>query len=78
MVAARRPCHHARSVPVQALGTDFTKGAMEASIKRGAVPIVLINGEMIVDIMIRTGFGVERRPLELYFDRLDTIFEDEA
>lgn len=23
-------------------------------------------------------FGVERRPLELYFDRLDTIFEDEA
>ncbi len=58
--------------------SDFTKGAMEASIKRGAVPIVLINGEMIVDIMIRTGFGVERRPLELYFDRLDTIFEDEA
>jgi len=33
---------------------------------------------MIVDIMIRTGFGVERRPLELYFDRLDTIFEGES
>ena len=58
--------------------SDFTKDAMDASIKRGAVPIVLINGEMIVDIMIRTGFGVERRPLELYFDRLDTIFEDES
>jgi restriction system protein len=53
---------------------DFTKGAMEASIKRGAVPIVLLNGESIVDLMIDKEFGVQKKPLQIYEDQLDTIF----
>jgi restriction system protein len=53
---------------------DFTKGATEASIKKGAVPIVLLNGEAIVDLMIEKEFGVQRRPLQVYEDQLDAIF----
>lgn len=55
---------------------DFTKGAMEASIKKGAVPIVLLNGESIVDLMIEKEFGVQKRPLQLYEDQLETIFSE--
>ncbi len=55
---------------------DFTKGAMDASIKKGAVPIVLLNGESIVDLMIDKEFGVQKKPLQIYEDQLDTIFGD--
>lgn len=54
---------------------DFTADAAAASIKTGAVPIILLNGDAIVDLMIQKGFGVEKRPLELYYDRLDAILE---
>jgi restriction system protein len=56
--------------------SDFTKGAMEASIKKGAVPIILLNGESIVDLMIEKEFGVQRKPLQIYEDQMDTIFGD--
>jgi restriction system protein len=56
--------------------SDFTKQATDASIKKGAVPVVLINGEIIVDIMIKQGLGVQRRPFELFYERLGTIFEE--
>ena len=55
---------------------DFTSGAMDASIKKGAVPIVLLNGESIVDLMIDKEFGVQKKPLQIYEDQLDTIFGD--
>lgn len=48
--------------------SDFTKKAREASLKKGAVPIILLNGESIVDIMIQKGIGVERIPLYLYYE----------
>jgi restriction system protein len=56
--------------------SDFTKGAMEASIKKGAVPVILLNGESIVDLMIEKEFGVQKKPLQIYEDQLDTIFGD--
>ena len=52
---------------------DFTKGAMDASIKKGAVPIILLNGESIVNLMIEKEFGVLRKPLQVFEDQLDTI-----
>ena len=55
---------------------DFTKGAAEASIKKGAVPIILLNGESIVDLMIEKEFGVQKKPLQIYEDQLDSIFGD--
>lgn len=38
---------------------SFSSGAVSASIKRGAVPIILVDGESIVELMIEKGFGVQ-------------------
>lgn len=53
---------------------EFSEGAKGASLKKGAVPIVLLDGGSIVDLMIEKQFGVQRKPLELYFDELDRLF----
>jgi restriction system protein len=54
--------------------SEFSDGAKAASLRRGAVPIVLLDGESIVDLMIERRFGVQRQPLELYFDQVDQLF----
>jgi restriction system protein len=46
--------------------SSFSKPAKGVSIKKGAVPVVLIDGEQLVDIMIEKSFGVAKRPLVLY------------
>lgn len=55
---------------------NFTQGAKAVSIKRGAVPIILIDGQGIVDLMIKMELGVERESLNLYSYALDLVFED--
>ncbi|MBC8869155.1 MAG: restriction endonuclease [Planctomycetes bacterium] len=57
--------------------SDFTRGATGASIKKGAVPIVLLNGDSIVDLMIEKEFGVQKKPLQVYEDQIDSIFGDD-
>jgi restriction system protein len=49
--------------------SDFTPDARDASLKKGAVPIILLNGESIVNLMIEKGLGVERVPLYAYYER---------
>lgn len=49
--------------------SDFTAGAREASIKKGAVPIVLLNGGSILNIMIDKELGVSKRPLLFFEER---------
>ena len=49
--------------------SDFTTQARDASLKKGAVPVILLNGESIVDLMIQKGIGVERVLLYRYFER---------
>lgn len=39
--------------------SSFSPGAVSASIKRGAVPIILVDGESIVELMMEKGFGVQ-------------------
>jgi restriction system protein len=56
--------------------SDFTKGAMDASIKKGAVPVILLNGESIVDLMIDKEFGVQRKALQFYEDQLEAIIAE--
>jgi restriction system protein len=57
---------------------DFTSDARDASLKAGAVPIILFNGQSIVDIMIDKGLGVERVPLYAFYERLgDLELDDE-
>lgn len=56
--------------------SDFSSQAREASLKKGAVPIILLNGEGIVDLMIQKGVGVERVPLYLYYERPADFVEE--
>jgi restriction system protein len=58
--------------------SDFTPEARAASLKKGAVPILLFNGESIVRLMIEKGIGVKRTPLHAYLDQLDEIIETEG
>ena len=55
--------------------SDFSKEAREASLRRGAVPIILLNGEAIVRLMIERGIGVRKSALFAYFDVLDELVE---
>ena len=43
--------------------SSFSKEAAKISIKHGAVPIILIDGSMIVDFMIERQFGIEHEDL---------------
>lgn len=56
--------------------SQFTDGAKGASLKKGAVPIILLDGESILDLMIEKQFGIRRRPLEFYFDEIDRLFAE--
>jgi restriction system protein len=44
----------------------FTKDAQEASYKKGAISVLLLDGPAVVDLMIERGIGVNRQPLYLY------------
>jgi restriction system protein len=52
---------------------NFAAGAKGASFKSGAVPIILIDGSGIVELMIARNFGVEQESLPLYTYALDII-----
>lgn len=53
--------------------STFTKEAMSYSIKQGAVPIILIDGKMMVDFMIEKQFGIEHESLPIYINALDQV-----
>lgn len=52
--------------------SSFSKEASEVSIRPGAVPIILIDGERIVELMLQQGIGISKRPL--YVVTLDETF----
>jgi len=43
--------------------SDFSEEAKQASSRPGTIPIVMINGERIIDIMLEKGLGVRKEPL---------------
>ena len=45
--------------------SSFTKDATEQSFRPGAVPIVMIDGERIVDLMVQHHIGVQTRPITI-------------
>ena len=57
--------------------SDFSQPARKASFKKGAVPIILLNGEKIVDMMINKGIGVEKVPLFMYYERSTDLAEEQ-
>lgn len=55
----------------------FAQGAKDVSIRAGAVPVILIDGPSIVELMIEKGFGVEQESLPVYTYALDVILSDD-
>lgn len=52
----------------------FTKEATEASYKKGAITILLLDGSAIAELMLERGIGVVKQPLYLY--EIDADFFD--
>jgi len=52
----------------------FSKDAQEASIRRGAIPILLLDGNAIADLMTEKELGVRKQPI--YLSDLDNEFFD--
>lgn len=46
--------------------STFTAQAQGASIKKGAVPVILFDGDQLVQLMIEKSIGITRRPLYLF------------
>lgn len=57
--------------------SKFSKEAMQASTKKGAVPIILIDGSSIVDIMIEKKFGIDIENLPVYINALDEVLNED-
>jgi restriction system protein len=56
---------------------NFASGAKDVSFKRGAVPVILIDGEGIVELMIQKEFGVQKESLPVYSYALDLALTEE-
>jgi restriction system protein len=55
----------------------FASGAEAVSFKPGAVPIILIDGPGILNLMIEKDFGVQVESLPIYTYALDLILSEE-
>lgn len=52
----------------------FSKPALEITRKSGAVPIILIDGSTLIDIMIEKRFGVAVENMPVYVNSLEDVF----
>ena len=55
--------------------SSFTKEATEISFKPGCVPIILIDGEQLAEIMIEKGIGIQIQSILVHDFDADLIFE---
>ena len=57
--------------------SKFSEGSQAASFQPGAVPVIMIDGEGIVDLMIKKNFGIEQEFLPVYSNALDPILSSD-
>jgi restriction system protein len=57
--------------------SKFTREAIDASRRHGAVPIMLIDGKLLIDIMIEKKFGIETENIPVYINALDNVLNEE-
>jgi restriction system protein len=55
--------------------STFSRPAQAEAVRIGAAPIILFAGEDIVQIMIDKGIGVKPRPVVVYEDQVEDLFE---
>ena len=58
------PYHQAIRGTIITLG-KFAQGCKDAAIFPGAAPITLIDGDMLMELFVKHGVGVKRRPITL-------------
>ncbi|MEY2495019.1 MAG: restriction system protein [Verrucomicrobiota bacterium] len=58
--------------------SKFVETAKDASLRRGAVPIVLVDGPGIVNLMIGKQFGVQAEEIPVYSYALDLVLSDDS
>jgi restriction system protein len=58
--------------------STFSKDASIAKSKSGAVPIALIDGSGLVDIMIEKKFGIDYETMPVYISALDSTFTEDV
>lgn len=56
--------------------STFSSAAQAESIKVGAAPIILFEGEQIVQIMIEKNIGIKGRPVQVYEDQIEDLFQN--
>jgi restriction system protein len=57
--------------------SSFSKDAQNATRRKDAVPIILIDGKTLVDIMIEKKFGVATENMSVYVNSFEEIFTEE-
>ena len=57
--------------------STFSRDALNATTKKGAVPIILIDGNMIVEIMIEKRFGVSIENMPIFINAFDEILSED-
>jgi restriction system protein len=67
------PAKKAAMALSELITTKFSKEALGASSKKGAVPVVLIDGSTLIDIMIEKKFGIDIQNLPIYINALDEV-----
>lgn len=53
--------------------SSFTKEAKDSSFQAGAVPIILLDGNSIIDLMMEKHFGVDVEEIPIYTNALDLV-----
>ena len=57
--------------------SSFSKEASEATNQAGAIPIILIDGPTLVDIMVEKRFGIELATIPIYTSVLDRVLTED-
>ena len=57
--------------------SNFSRDAQNATRRSGAVPIIMIDGSTLIDIMIEKKFGVSSENMTVYVNSLEETFTDE-
>lgn len=57
--------------------SDFAKGAKDAAFEKGAAPLTLINGDKLVDLLIKNNIGITPKTANYYLIDKEYFEEDE-
>ena len=57
--------------------SDFAKGAKDAAFEKGAAPLTLINGDKLIDLLIKNGIGITKKVASYYLVDENYFSEEE-